>query len=117
MVTILPIVGRFLLAFFFVAEAIDKIRRFQEWTNVIAEAGMPFPAAEMVLVITLLVLGSASLISGWKIRIGAILLIIFLVPTALLFEPTGAAIKSVSLIGALLLVMALDAQQAKPKEP
>ena len=103
---VLLLVGRLLLSVFFVAEAVDKVRRFKEWTEFIAQAGMPFPAAEMVLVITLLVLGSASLISGWKVHIGAILLIVFLVPTALLFEPSGSAIKSVSLMGALLLIMA-----------
>ena len=60
----------------------------------------------MVLVIVLLVLGSMSLITGWRVHIGATLLVIFLVPTALLFEAKGASIKSVSLIGALLLIIA-----------
>ena len=108
---LLLLLGRLLLAVFFVSEAVDKIRRFKEWTAFIAEAGMPFPAAEMVLVITLLVLGSASLITGWQVRVGAILLIVFLVPTALLFESNGSAIKSVSLLGALLLVLAVGPGQ------
>lgn len=103
---VLLLAGRLLLAVFFVSEAVDKIRRFSEWTAFVAEAGMPFPAAEMVLVIVLLVLGSLSLITGWRVHIGATLLVIFLVPTALLFESTGASIKSVSLIGALLLISA-----------
>ena len=30
---VLRLAGRILLAVFFIAEAIDKIRRFQEWTN------------------------------------------------------------------------------------
>ena len=108
---LLLLLGRLLLAVFFVSEAVDKIRRFKEWTAFIAEAGMPFPAAEMVLVITLLVLGSASLITGWQVRVGAILLIVFLVPTALLFESSGSAVKSVSLLGALLLVLAVGPGQ------
>lgn len=103
---VLLLVGRLLLAVFFVSEAVDKIRRFSEWTAFIADAGMPLPAAEMVLVIVLLVLGSLSLVTGWRTQLGATLLVIFLVPTALLFESTGASIKSASLIGALLLVMA-----------
>ena len=103
---LLLLLGRLMLAVFFVSEAVDKVRRFREWTEFIAEANMPFPAAEMVLVITLLVLGSASLITGWHVQIGAALLIVFLVPTALLFEPSGSAVKSVSLLGALLLLMA-----------
>ena len=103
---LLLLAGRLLLAVFFVHEAADKIRRFSQWTAVIAKAGMPLPAAEMVLVIVLLVLGSLSLITGWNIQIGATLLVLFLVPTALLFESTDASIKSVSLIGALLFVIA-----------
>lgn len=105
-VDVLLLLGRVLLSVFFVAEAVDKIRRFSAWTEFIEKAGMPFPAAEMVLVITLLVLGSASLISGWQVRIGAVLLLIFLIPTAVLFEPSASAIKSVSIGGALLLLMA-----------
>ena len=104
---LLLLFGRILLSVFFVVEAIDKIRRFKEWTQVVAEAGMPWPAAEMVLVITLLVLGSLSLVTGWQVRIGAILLIVFLIPTALLFESGGSSIKSVSLLGALLVLMAV----------
>ena len=103
---VLLLIGRLLLSVFFISEAVDKIRRFNEWTEFVAKAGMPFPAAEMVLVIVLLVLGSLSLLSGWKVNIGATLLVIFLLPTALLFESAGASVKSVSLIGALLLIMA-----------
>ena len=103
---VLLLLGRVLLTTFFVVEAVDKVRRFKEWTAFIAEAGMPFPAAEMVLVITLLVLGSVSLLTGWQVRIGAVLLLVFLIPTALLFESSESAVKSVSLMGALLLLMA-----------
>ena len=103
---VLLLIGRLMLSVFFVAEAFDKIDRFQEWTEFIAKANMPFPEAEMVLVIALLVLGSACLITGWKLKIGSIMLVVFLVPTALLFEPASSAIKSVSLIGALFLIMA-----------
>ena len=100
------LLGRLLLSVFFVVELVDKLRRFSYWKGVIATAGMPLPAAELGLVIALLALGSASLISGWKVQIGATLLLIFLVPTALIFETRSSAIKSLSIGGALLLVMA-----------
>lgn len=106
MMDVLLLLGRLLLSVFFVAEAVDKIRRFGFWSSFVRNAGMPFPAAEMVLVITLLVLGSASLITGLQVQVGAVLLLVFLIPTALLFESRDAAIKSVSLAGALLLLMA-----------
>lgn len=103
---VLLLVGRLLLSVFFVTEAADKILHFQQWVDFIDQAGMPLPEAEMGLVITLLVLGSLSLVTGWKVRIGALLLVIFLVPTALLFESGAGQIKSVSLMGALLVLMA-----------
>ena len=77
MMDVLLLIGRGLLAVFFVVEAIDKIRRFKEWTAVVAEAGLPFPAAEMALVVTLLVLGSVALLTGWQLRAGVICLIVF----------------------------------------
>ena len=104
---VLLLIGRGLLAVFFVVEAIDKIRRFKEWTAVVAEAGLPFPAAEMALVVTLLVLGSVALLTGFQLRAGVICLIVFLIPTALFFESSSGAVKCVSLIGALLILMAV----------
>ena len=99
------LLGRLLLSVFFVSEATDKIRHFEQWVTFIAEAGMPAPEAEMALVVVLLVLGSLSIITGWKVRLGAGLLMIFLIPTALLFESGSGQIKSIALLGGLLLVM------------
>ena len=84
-------------------EAVDKVRRFKARTAFIAEAGMPFPAAEMVLVITLFRRGRCSPAGRYALSCAVAGL---LIPTALLFESSESAVKSVSLMGALLLLMA-----------
>ncbi len=101
------LVGRLLLATWFVVELIDKIRRFDGWVEVVAKAGMPAPAAEMALVVVLLAVGSLSLVLGYRIRVGVGCLLLFLLPTALLFESPSGAVKAASIAGGLVLLGAV----------
>ncbi|MEL6816828.1 MAG: DoxX family membrane protein, partial [Cyanobacteria bacterium J06598_3] len=56
-----------------------------------------------------LLLGAVSLLLGYKTKIGALLLIIFLVPASIFFHPPmtdlGGFLKNVGLIGGLLMTM------------
>jgi putative oxidoreductase len=59
--------------------------------------------------------GSALVISGWKARLGALLLLLFLVPTTLLFHTDVAdrmeriqLLKNLAIMGGLLLVADQD---------
>lgn len=59
----------------------------------------------------LVAVGSLLVISGYRVRLGAILLLLFLVPTTLLFHNAMAnpleriaLLKNLSIIGGLLLV-------------
>ncbi|MEL6343961.1 MAG: DoxX family membrane protein [Myxococcota bacterium] len=103
---VLLLLGRLMLSAFFLSELVDKVRRCSFWVEVIRRAGMPLPAAELALVIALLAVGSASLITGVQAHIGAIALLVFLAPTALIFESSQDTIKSLSIAGGLLLIVA-----------
>ncbi len=61
--------------------------------------------------------GSALVISGWKSRLGAVLLLLFLVPTTVLFHSdlsdAGERIqllKNLATVGGLLLLLDQDGQ-------
>jgi putative oxidoreductase len=96
--------GRLLISVFFAVELVDKITRFGEWVEFLAASGMPAPAAEMALVVLLLSTGCVSLITGVRVRLGVACLLIFLVPTAALFESSAMAVKSISVAGGLVLL-------------
>ncbi|MFN9622464.1 MAG: DoxX family membrane protein [Cyanobacteriota bacterium] len=77
----------------------------------IAAKGLPLAPLLLVAAMALMAVGSALVISGWKARLGAVLLLLFLVPTTLLFHgnvaDTGERIqlfKNLAIIGGLLLV-------------
>jgi putative oxidoreductase len=64
-------------------------------------------------------LGAFCLVTGFKKEFGAALLVIFLVPTTLLFHPPqdptqmNAFLKNVAIIGGLLLVVASPAPRSR----
>jgi len=114
----LAILGRVCLASVFVFSVLaSKIPHYAHVLGKMAEAGMPFPALLLPGAIVLLVLGSLSLILGYKARMGALLLIVFMLPATYYFHAFWSAapaefvpqiihfMKNLSLVGALLFVM------------
>ena len=94
---------RIVISSHFVFEWIDKIVRFHHWVKVISESGMPLPTAELILVIILLTIGCISIITGKYMLIGVCSLILFQLPTTILFESTSyEQFQSISIIGSLM---------------
>ena len=96
--------ARVLLCLVFVHAVIGKLTGFAGVAGMMAARGLPI--APVLLVI-----------SGVRVRLGAILLLLFLVPTTLIFHNDGAdpqeriaLLKNLSIIGGLLLVA--DQQKA-----
>ena len=116
MQALLPLVGRILLAAIFLSSAINKIRGFEEVTSMMTGKGIPLASILLLGAITCLLLGSIALILGIKARWGAVLLIVFLLPTTIIFHPpTGSEddliqfMKNLALIGGLCMVVAYGA--------
>lgn len=99
------LLGRLLLASFFVVEGWSKIREFSRWVEVVRSVGLPWPRAEMALVVGLLTTGTLSLVLGFYTRVGLTCLLVFLLPTALIFESRGGAIRCLSIAGGLVCVL------------
>ena len=100
----LLLAARCLLAVHFGAELLDKILRFDAWTETVAAAGLPLPAAEMGLVVALLTVGTVTLVTGWRVRVGVAALLVFSLPTALFFESAHGALQLASIAGGLLML-------------
>ena len=127
------VLGRVLVGtIFFMAAVGNKIPHFSQVSKVMDDVGIPAPQLMLVGAIVFLTAGSLSVILGYKARIGAVLLLTFLVLASYYFHPywnlQGQAqqeqmihfMKNMSLMGAMLFIvangsgpMSLDAWLAK----
>lgn len=104
-------IARALLGLVFLHALLGKLTGFGAVSAKIAAKGLPFPSLLLGAAVVLLAVGAALLISGWKRRLGAVLLVVFLIPTTLIFHGAVAELperiqllKNVAIIGGLLLV-------------
>ena len=108
-------IGRVLLCLVFIQAVIGKLTGFAGVAGMIAAKGLPLAPVLLVAAMALMAVGSALVISGWKARLGVVLLLVFLVPTTLLFHGDVSSaqeriqlFKNLAIIGGLLLVADQD---------
>jgi putative oxidoreductase len=65
----------------------NKIPHFSDVALVMGPVGAPAPQFLLAGAIVFLIVGSLSVIAGYKPRIGAVLLLTFLVPASYYFHP------------------------------
>src|SRR5471030_293953 len=84
----LTVLSRLLLCTIFFMSAVgNKIPHFSEMAKVMESAGVPAPQFLLVGAIVFLIVGSLSVIVGYHARIGATLLLTFLVLAPYYFHP------------------------------
>lgn len=111
--------GRLMIAMIFLLSAVgNKIPQFNEVAAYMAAEGVPMPSIMLAGAIVFLIAGSLSVIVGYKIRIGAALLLVFLVLATYFFHDfwnfEGEAqqmqmiqfMKNLSMMGSMLFLMA-----------
>ena len=110
------LVGRILLVLIFVNSGIEKIGNFAGTAQHMAKFGMPFTTFFLCGAIFLELVGSISIILGYFTRFGALLLIIFLIPTTLIFHTDFTVqsqfiqfMKNVSMLGGCFLLLSTGA--------
>ena len=105
-------IGRILISAIFIYAIPGKIINFERTLEVITTKNIPPNLAPFLLLIAIicLIFGSMLFISGFKQRLGASLLIIFLVPTTVIFHFYPFQIKAVLMNAGLIggLVLGLD---------
>ena len=110
-------IARVLLCLVFIHAVIGKLTGFAGVAGAIAAKGLPLAPVLLVAAMALMAVGSALVISGWNARLGAVLLLLFLVPTTLLFHGDVAdkmeriqLFKNLAIMGGLLLVADQDSR-------
>jgi len=130
------VLGRVMLSTIFLMSAVgNKIPNFSGVVKYMEGAGVPAPQVMLVGAILFLIAGSLSVILGYKARIGAGMLLVFLVLATYYFHAfwnltdaqekqmqTIQFMKNLSMMGAMLMIiaggagaMSLDAKLAAAK--
>ena len=107
------LLGRVLLVLIFVHSGVGKIEHFEGTAQYMAKSGMPMPSFFLVGAIFLELIGSITVILGLFTRFGALLLIVFMIPTTLIFHTHFGDqvqmimfMKNVSMLGGCLVLLA-----------
>jgi len=110
------LIGRILLIVIFLQSGIGKIGNFEGTARYMASQGMPFTNFFLVGAIFFELVGSITVIFGYFTRFGTLLLLIFLIPTTLVFHTNFADrmqmiqfMKNVSMFGGCLILLAAGA--------
>ena len=116
---LLTVVGRVLLSTIFLMAAVgNKIPHFTDVAKVMESVGVPAPQLLLAGAIVFLIVGSVSVIVGYQARIGATLLLTFLVLATYYFHAfwnlQGQAqqeqmiqfMKNLSMMGAMIFIVA-----------
>jgi putative oxidoreductase len=128
MKNIAPLIGRILIAIIFLFSGIHKIMDPAGTKQFMTAYGMPLVGLFFIGAVIFEIGGGLSLLLGFKARWGAIALIIFLIPTTLIFHTKFSEqmqviqfMKNLAILGGLLMIaafgpgeMSLDERTKKP---
>ncbi len=117
---VLALIGRLLIVAIFLLAAVgQKIPKFSDTAAYMASEGIPVPKIMLVGAILFLIAGGLSVAAGFKARIGATLLLIFLLLATYYFhdfwtmeDPVAKQeqmiqfMKNASMMGAMLVIIA-----------
>jgi putative oxidoreductase len=111
------LIGRILLVLIFLKSGIGKIENFEGTAQYMASHGIaPYTNFFLVGAIFFELVGSIGVILGYFTRFATILLLIFLIPTTIIFHDVFADpkmmihfMKNVSMFGGFLLLLSVGA--------
>ncbi len=105
-------IGRVLLVLIFINSGIGKVGNFAGTEQYMAKFGMPFTTFFLLGAIFLELVGSVTAILGYFTRSGALLIIVFLIPTTIIFHTNFADpmqkihfMKNLSMLGGCFLLL------------
>lgn len=110
------LIGRILLVLIFLNSGIGKVGNFEGTAQYMASHGMPYANYFLVGAIFFELVGSLTVIFGYFARFGALLLLIFLIPTTIIFHTNFVDpmqkihfMKNVSMFGGCFILLAAGA--------
>jgi putative oxidoreductase len=113
------LLARALLSSPFLYSGVDKCRRWSAAQREVADSGLPWPTLLHLITVVVELSGGLSLLLGIEARLGALLLLLFLIPVTVMYHPfwkrAGAELvieadhflSNLAIIGGLLVVAAL----------
>jgi len=110
---LLPLIARILLSLVFINSGIKKITSFENVSAKMYDSGITFQTDLFLAgAILLLLVGSLLLITGYRSKVGAFMIVLFLVPTTIIFhwdfadpKQIGQLLKNAGLLGGLLMAL------------
>jgi putative oxidoreductase len=112
------LLGRILLAAIFVISGYGKIGSFSTTAAYMATKGLPMPEVLLALTIFIELGGGLMILVGWRARLAALVIFLFLIPVTYLFHPFWLAdaasvknqmnqfLKNLAIMGGMLYVLA-----------
>lgn len=113
----LPLIGRILFSLIFITSGLSHIFSPAEMVPMTEQMGVPLASLAVPLTGIMVLVGGLSIILGYKIKIGALLIFLFLLPTTFIMHPFWSFqdpmmqqinmimfMKNISMIGAALLI-------------
>lgn len=109
--------GRILISAIFIITGVMHLLHFHEKAAGLGLKGVPFPSFFLACAVVLMIGGAILLITGQRVKLAAIALLVFLVPTTLIYhnfwalpaaESQGQLIeflKNLAIIGGLLAIL------------
>jgi putative oxidoreductase len=113
---LLLLIGRILLSFIFIMSALNKLGDLSGTSAYMTSKGMPAVPFFLVMAIILELGGGLLVLLGFRARIGVLALVVFLIPTTLIFHNFWALtgmdkqmqtiqfMKNMAIIGGLLIL-------------
>jgi len=113
------LLARVLLASPFLYSGVDKCWRWSAAQREVAASGLPWPTLLHLVTVVVQLGGGVSLLLGIEARLGALLLLLFLIPVTVMYHPfwkrSGADfiaeadhfLSNLAIIGGLLAIVAL----------
>jgi len=108
------LIGRILLVLIFLSSGVEKIGNFEGTAKFMLQYGMPYTSLFLFGAIILELAGSIFVILGYYTRFGALLLVIFLIPTTIIFHTNFADriqiimfMKNVSMLGGCVILLGM----------
>ena len=123
-----PAIGRTLLVLIFLISGFNKIGGFEGTAGWLASMGIPMASVALVITIIIEIAGAAMIIVGYKPRLAAIVLFLWMIPVTFIFHAFWAVpqeqmqtqfimfFKNIAMMGGLLLIMGLGSGPKSMKD-
>lgn len=114
-----PAVGRTLLVLILLISGFNKIGGFEGTAGYMSSKGIPLASVALVITIIIEIAGAAMIIVGYKARLAAAVILLWLIPVTFIFHAFWAVpqeqvqtqfimfFKNIAMMGGMLLVMGM----------